>query len=386
VVHPKPGLPHADHWLTARTGVALARANGRYWSSVAPIVRAQLRRWEQQARAIPDPSLRALARQKLHDERFNAEVAATLATLAPRAHRAPAVQAVVAFEVMYDYLDGLTEQATPDPLRNGRQLFQAFTDALDPLATLSDDYYQYHPQSEDGGYLRELANAVRAPLRQLPAASAIAAAARAGAARCADAQIRVHTTPYSNDPQREHWATRAAAGTPLEWREFIAGAVASVLAVHALIAAAADPQTTPEQAAAIDTTYLSISALSTMLDSLIDHERDLSTGRPWYLQHYEDHRVIARQLAHVAGHAVREARTLPNAAHHVMTLVGVVAYYTSAPAAGDEFARPLVTHIKRELRPLIVPTLAIMRTWRIAKRLRCSHVLSRYTDLSNNSK
>ncbi len=345
-------------------------ANARYWTTVAPIVRAQLHRWEEHAQAIPDPLLQAVALQKLHEERFNAEVAATLATLAPRIHRARAVEAIVAFEVMYDYLDGLTEQPASDPLRNGHQLFQAFTDALNPDAPPSRDYYHYHSQSEDGGYLEKLTSAVKVALTQLPSGTAIAGAARASAARCAEAQIRVHAAPRLGHAQLEHWAMREAKGTALEWRAFLAGAVASVLAVHALIAAAADQRTTPEQATAIDTTYLSISALSTILDSLIDHEHDVSTGRPWYLQYHQDHDLLARQLTDVARHAATQARTLHDGAHHIMTLVGVVAYYTSAPTATGKLARPLIAHIHRELRPLIAPTLAVMRAWRIAKQLR----------------
>ena len=53
-----------------------------------------------------------------------------------------------------------------------------------------------------------------------------------------------------------------------------------------------------------------------------------------------------------------------------MTLVGVVAYYGSAPGAGSASALPVIAHMRSELRPLITPTLAIMRAWRLAKRLR----------------
>ena len=53
-----------------------------------------------------------------------------------------------------------------------------------------------------------------------------------------------------------------------------------------------------------------------------------------------------------------------------MTLVGVVAYYTSVPAASSAFARPLIAPVRAELAPLIMPTLTIMRGWRAAKRVR----------------
>lgn len=360
----------ADRWLAARAGGALALANARYWSTVAPVARAQLRRWDDVAQRIPDPELQTLALEKLHEEHFNAEVAAALATLAPRTHRTRVVEAIVALEVMYDYLDGLTERPSSGFLRNGQQLFRAFTDAIALDADPNPDYYRYNLQTNDGGYLIELAGAVKIALAWLPATASIIGVAQNSAARCAEAQIRVHAAPDQRDTQLEDWATREATGTALEWREWLAGAVASVLVVHALITAAADKHTTRDRAAEIDETYLSISALSTMLDSLIDYERDVSTGISWYLKHYENHSLLALQLASVARNAVRRARTLPNGSHHVMTLVGVVAYYISAPTATDQIVRPLVSHIHRELRPLIVPTLAVMRVWRIAKRLR----------------
>ncbi len=150
--------------------------------------------------------------------------------------------------------------------------------------------------------------------------------------------------------------------------KFLAGAVTSALSVYALIAAGADRQTTREQAVAIDAAYLSFGALATMLDSLVDYEHDLKMDTQWYLRGYEDQTVLAERLAEIAQQAAAQARTLPHDAHHAMTLVGIAAYYLSAPEANSEFARPLTARLRGELRPLITPTLAVMRTWRTAKR------------------
>ncbi|MGH2853333.1 MAG: DUF2600 family protein [Solirubrobacteraceae bacterium] len=359
-----------DRRLMARAGVALVLANARYWPTVAPIVRSQLRRWEQRARRIRDPALQSLALAKLREEGFNAEVAATLATLAPRAHRTRAVEAIVALEVLYDYLDGLTESPSYEALRDGRQLLTAFTDAITPSTGHDRDYYRYHPQSSDDGYLEELAAAVRNALAALPAANAVAAATQSAALRTAEAQVHAHAVTRTGTAQLEEWAKHEAASTALEWREFLAGAASSVLAVHALIAAAADQRTTPTQAMAIDRVYLSIAVLSTMLDSLIDYTRDQDTGEPGYLRYYEDPDFLAHRLASVTHDAAKAAHDLPNGPHHIMTLAGVVAYYTSAPAAASEPTRPVALRIQRELTPLIMPTLAVMRAWRLAKRLR----------------
>jgi tetraprenyl-beta-curcumene synthase len=352
----------------ARAGIALLLANVRYWATVAPVVRAELSRWEGRAQAIGDPFLGTLAMSKLREERFNVEVAATLATLARRAHRKDTVRAIVALQVMYDYLDVLSEQPLPDPMADGRRLFAAFIDALTLDEEPGGDYYRHHPQSEDGGYLQELVGAVRDALAQLPGSIAVAEVAQRSARRCAEAQVLSHAAARSGSAELECWATREASATALQWPELLAGATASVLAVHALIAAAADERISHKDAEEIDAVYLSIGAL-TMLDSLVDRQEDIAAGELGYVQYYESPELMAVRLVNVARDAAERARALPNAAHHIMTLVGVVAYYTSAPAASSAFALPVTAHVRRELQPLITPTLALMRAWRLAKRV-----------------
>ena len=211
---------------------------------------------------------------------------------------------------------------------------------------------------------------VRLELSRLPAAAAVAAVARASAARCAEAQMRSHAAARAGTiDELELWAAREAADTALGWPEYLAGAAASVLAVHALIAAAADARTTPREAAELDAAYLAIGAV-TMLDSLIDRDADIATGQLLYASFYESPEAMASALLSAAGEATRQARPLPRAAHHAMTLVGVVAYYASAPAAKSAFAEPVMARLRRELRPLITPTLALLRAWRLAKRYR----------------
>lgn len=364
-----PDRPRADWALAARSAGALALANVRYWSSVAPSVRSQLRRWRTLAQAIEDPSLRALALGKLENEGFNAEAAAMLATLAPRRHRRAAVEAIVAVEIMYDYLDGLTETPSYETPDDGDRLFRAFTDAVAPSVAPSGNYYRAHARMEDC-YSEALVGATRSALASLPGISTLAEVLHASAGRGAEAQLQIHAAALSGPGPLRRWAQQGAAETPLQWREFLAAAACSVLGVHALIAAAADARTTVEQALEIDRIYLSISVLPTVLDSLVDHELDVSAGQPGYLQHYEDSAALAHELTNVIHEAISRARRTRHGAHHVMTLAGVLAYYFSTPTAGNELARPVVEHIGRELGPLLTPTLAMMRVWRAAKRIR----------------
>jgi len=350
-----------------RSGLALVLANARYWSAVAPLVRSHLAHWERAAGSIPDPALRALASAKLREEHFNAQVAATLATLSPRAHRARVVEAIVALQVLYDYLDAITEQPATGRVgsnSDARALLAALTEAV-TLGPLQAD--RAHP--DDGGYLQALVATVTTALADLPNAAVIAPVAQAAATRCAEAQLLNHQASRSGIDEPRKWATDRAAGTDLGWQQFLAGATASVLAIGALIAAAADPATTLQDAEEIDRLYLSIGAL-TMLDSLVDFQEDLAAGRLGYLQYYDDPEAMASGLASVARDTVARARRAPNGAHHVVTLVGIVAYYASAPAASVPSAHEVISRVQRQLRPLIAPTLALMRAWRVAKRVR----------------
>jgi tetraprenyl-beta-curcumene synthase len=343
-----------------RVLAAFALANARYWLCVARQVHAQMRHWEARAQAIEDPELRALALEKLRSEGFNAEAAAMAATIAPRATREHAVRAIVALELLYDYLDGLGERPHADPLGEGERLYAAFLGALDPsVEILGAD-----------AYLHELGAAVRDALALLPASPAIGQVALRCAARGAQAQIRMHATPLLGAEQLGEWARGEQHGTTLQWREFAAGAACSVLALHALIAAAADPRTTPEHAEAIERAYLFTGAVVTLLDGVVDRERDLAAGAHSYAGLYEDETLLAQALAAATREASRHTRELQNGAHHLMTLAAAAAYWCSAPGADAAHARPALEELRRELRGLLFIPLLAMRTWRVSRAAR----------------
>jgi tetraprenyl-beta-curcumene synthase len=369
-----PRRPPGAGGHTAGALRALALANARFWPSVAPVVARELARWTAPAARIEDHGLRELAVGKLKDERFNAEVAATLATLAPRPTRAAATQAIVTLELLFDYLDGRTELACEDPIAEGELLFGAFTGALDGrrrarertgMATLGD-----RADVPDGEYLEALGARARERVFALPAARRVIDVARASAERCARAQTLLHAGARLGDGRLREWASEQALGSGLEWREYVAGSASSVLAVHALIAAAADPDTSASDARRIDAAYLAIGAVVTMLDSLVDHSADEARGEAGFIRLHETRARFEQRLRALTREALARAREAPNGAHHAMTLAGIVAYYTTHPGARETHARSLTAAVRRELSPTIWPTLAVMGGWRAAKAAR----------------
>jgi tetraprenyl-beta-curcumene synthase len=354
-------------WTASETSWTLVKASVRYWMTVAPIVRGELARWRRRAEAITDPKLRELALQKLEDEHFNARAGAMLATLAPRSQRGDAVEAIVALQILFDLLDGLTEQPLVDPIGEGEQLFLAFTHAVSGRSL--------SPGTQDD-YLDELSAAGARAVQRLPAYAAILEVAAASASRAAQAQIRMHAAPRLGIEQLRVWAAAQTAGTRLRWREKLVGSASSVLAIHALIVAAAEARTTPARAAQIDEAYLSVCAVLTLLDGIVDRERDQGSGALGYIGLYEDREALARALAETARDAGEQTRALEQGAEHTMIFMGVVAFYASAPGARSDFALDLVPPLLQALAPSVSPALALMRTWRLGRRIRQTAISS----------
>jgi tetraprenyl-beta-curcumene synthase len=350
---------------------ALAIANIRFWPTVAPHVQRALGSWDGPAREIPDARLRQLALSKLAHERFNAEVAATLATLAPRQRRSRTVQAIVALELLFDYLDGRTEAPYARGITERAELFAPFIDAfaLHPGARKQPANSDGHAGPADWRYLTELSTSARDAMFSLPAAPAVAACARAGAERCAQAQARLHAVPELGQQQLQDWAGQHGSDSGLQWREYSAGSASSVLAAHALIAAAANPASSEQDAARIDAAYLAICAVITILDSVVDQAQDRARGERGFIDLYEPGELPER-MRRLTREALLRAHEAPNGDHHAMTLAGVVAYYTSHPGASDQGAREVVALVRNELSPTVWPALALMRGWRSAKAVR----------------
>jgi tetraprenyl-beta-curcumene synthase len=368
----------ADRGLVLRSSLVLAVARVRFRVTVAQLVSGELERWESSARKIADPGLRRLALRKLQEEGFNAKAAAMLATQAPRRTRRDVARAIVALEVLYDYLDGRSEAllgarhepqpwpAPADPMGDGLRAFGWLTLAVS-TATPEKPQARAH-EAPDGPYLAELSGTISDTLAGLPATQMIRSVLETAATRGAEAQVHAHASRQLGSGQLERWARSEAAGSGLQWREFLAGAAASVLAMHALISAAADPQLTREEAIAIDRAYMPVCALATLLDGVVDHARDAASDEDSYIHTYKSREELTGALVSVSRDAVRRARPLKHSAGHVMTLTGVVAYYATAPGADSEFARPAIAELQAQLGDLLAPAVVLMRRWRQAKR------------------
>ncbi len=312
------------------------RLSVAYWLAIQPQVRRELARWDRHARAIPDPLLRAQALAKLDGERLNPEAAALFAVLAPLRRRRRVVRLIVAYQVLYDYLDGVNEQPGYDGLRAGLQLHLALTEALAPQGPQSD-YYAATPGADDGGYLRELCLVCRETILRLPSLKRFEPALRCATERCGEAQSQNHASRGRREALIG-WSLAQARDQPgYEWWELAAGGI-SCLNVHALLACASQSTATIAELSLVERAYFpSICSISALLDSLSDYHGDLATGNHSFVAHYADGPSAARRLCAIATEARSRTAVLTSPARHEAILAGILAYYLSCPSVEDGF-------------------------------------------------
>lgn len=346
--------------LTASQLVALVAAAGRQLSWGQRLIARENARWLALAGGIPHPELRAAARQALLTKRGHTDGAGLFAILLPR-RNAALVRLLVAFEVIWDYLDSVHELA-PDEA-NGRQLHLALWDALAAGRPLSD-WYAFHSTRDDGGYLDALVRACRIGCTHLPSYALVRDALAREAWRAQVLALNHIIDARVRDAALRAWvASEFPGGTELEWWE-VSGAASSSMVVHVLLALAADPETTAADVAAAHAAYWpAVSLATTMLDSFSDIDQDERTGDHSYVGHYPSTAVALLRLRLAVQRAVGAVDTLRRNERHRVIVGAMVAMYLSKDSsrarAGE--SRDLAAAAGGLTRTL----LPLLRLWRI---------------------
>lgn len=359
-----------------------------YWMCVFPRVCLHIARWQRQARRIPDPVLRQLALAALLEKRSNIEGAAAFAAFAPRSRRGEATRATSAFQAAYNLLDMLGEQPSADPVLDGERLHSALLFALGwpsptPPAEGPDpgigalDWYEYHPQRNDGGYLDRLLEECRSAFASLPGHAVAAPAARAAAERIVAFQSLNLSEAQGDHTGLERWARNATPrGAGLQWWE-TAAAAGSSLGVHALIAAAADAGLEEREATLLEHAYFPwIGGLHSLLDNLIDKHEDEAAGHRSLVEYYGPERA-AERMRWMAEQAKLLAEELPHSGRHTVVLAGMIGNYLSTPEAHSRQLAPVGQAVLATAGGLARPTMLVFALRRLPSRLHNTIVYSR---------
>lgn len=357
-----------------------ATAAARYWFGVFPAVRSSQRRLLARAEAIPDPALRADALAAHRDKSANSEGLAALAILAPAERRTQLVRSLVAYQLMLDYLDGVSERPSDDPLANGLSLHRAFEVALDPEAP-HEDYYAHAGAGDDDGYLEALIETCRAGLRELPSYPATRRALLHQARLCRESQALNHALRFTAvDDRIDEWTRQTVSAADIEpgfeWWELIAAAAASSLCVGALLVVAASPGASEADARQVESAYFPwASGLNAMLDSLVDLDEDPEEAS--HVRRYESREHAAERLRTIAVGARARVSQLPDGQLHEAILAAMGALYLVQDEAWRPGREPISLAVYGALGALARPSLAVHLARRRGRGVRAVFLASR---------
>jgi tetraprenyl-beta-curcumene synthase len=348
-----------------------------YWTTIYPRARHELARWHRYAASIPDPILREHALKKLTDERLNPEAAALFAAIAPRRARPRLIVLVIAYQLLYDYLDAVNELPGSRGLANGLQLHLALVDALQPREPPRDPYLK-NPQRADGAYAYTLSSTCAYVLATLPSHAPFSEILSCAAERCRQAQARNHAMADYGAGALRGWCQEQAVGHGLLWWETAAAGI-SCLGIYALLALAADPLSVVADAEGTDAAYFpGVCAISALLDSLADHYADHGTSNHSFTAHYGTETEAAERLTTITRDTARRLNGLPRERRHAFILDGIIAFYLSAPTLHPSFSKPVAKAVIQVSKPAT-------RAMRTAMRVR-RHIGQPNTRQPNNQR
>lgn len=357
----------------ARVGVALARAGARELLWGLRLVSREVEGWRTRAAEIPDAKLRADAVGALRSKRGNINGAALFWSLPNRRSR-DLLKALVAYEVLADFLDCVSERSAGLGAANGRQLHLALVEALDSQTAVSD-YYRHLPNGGDAGYLRALVESCRANSTALSGYEQVRPLLSRAARLSSVLPINHEPDPIRRELALREWdrertaEDRELSGARADrraWYERTAGASAW-LTVLAMLALAAEREQEPQDAAQTYSAYLdSIAPAGAMLDSYGDIVEDAASGDHSYIAHYLSIEVAIERVGELVRDAGRAAGELPSGARHSVITACLIAFYLSKDAVRTAEAREGTRTLRRAGGPLVRLLLPVLRAWRIA--------------------
>ncbi len=293
---------------------------------VQPVTHSCLREWRQRARNIPDPELRRQALASLDAKKFHCEGGSLYGLLAG-SHYQDAIQFIVAYQTISDYLDNLCDRSTSQDPEDFRALHESMLHALTPAAPLAA-YYRFRREQDDGGYLAQLTQTCQTILGRLPNYQLGAAAFRDLAGIYVDLQVHKHVRKDERVPRLQAWFAGHEKDFPdMAWYEFAACA-GSTLGIFCIVSQLFNPTTSGELVARIKNAYFPwVQGLHILLDYLIDQEEDRAGSDLNFCSFYETSEHLSSRLGHFYNQAQASVASLPDAGFHHLITRGLLSIY-----------------------------------------------------------
>jgi tetraprenyl-beta-curcumene synthase len=293
---------------------------------VQPTTHACLRQWKARAQDIPDPELRRQALSSIAAKTFHCEGGALYGLLAGR-HYPEAIQFIVAYQTISDYLDNLCDRSTSQDPEDFRALHESMLHALTPEAPLSA-YYRFRREQNDGGYLAALVQTCQLVLSRLDNYQMGKSALQELAGVYIDLQVNKHVRKDERLPRLQAWFAGRAKNLPeMAWYEFAACA-GSTLGIFCIVSQLFDKAAAGKLIDSIMNAYFPwVQGLHILLDYLIDQEEDRNGLDLNFCSYYGNSEQLFCRISHFYYQAQASVASLPDANFHHLMIRGLLSIY-----------------------------------------------------------
>lgn len=336
-----------------------------------PLAILELRRLRARALHIPVIPARQVALLALDNKRGNTQGAALFSVI-PRKRSRPLLRLLTTYQVLWDFLDSLSETWRGIAPDDALHLHLALVDAVNPAGPIRD-YYGRLAFPDDGGYLRSLVEACRDCCRALPSFHKVAPVLHHEAKRISVQAINHAAEPAQIPLDLQDWVTREYPGThEVAWFELAAAAGAN-LAIYALFALAAEASCRSDR---VEDTYRAYfpwtGALATMLDGFVDQFDDARHGEHCYVAYYQSPDDATKQISRLVRRCLSETHSLENSERHTLVAASMVAMYLSRDSARTSSLSTASQQLAHAGGSLTCALLPVLRLWRVANKSRAS--------------
>jgi tetraprenyl-beta-curcumene synthase len=302
----------------------------KFVRNVFPIVDKELGCWQQFAASHGQSELSCQALSSIRDKKFHCQ-GGSIYGLYPKTPLFAMTRLIVALQTISDYLDNLCDRAGITDEQAFRQLHFAVTDALQPDKP-PENYYQYYPFQDDGGYLTSLVAACQREIVELPSYRLVQKHTLTLGNLYSELQTYKHLDWSVRETAMRSWIEPQLSRYPgISIWEF-AAATGSTLGMFVLCALAANPHLTQEEADHAFAAYFPwICGLHILLDYFIDREEDRVGGDLNFVAYYSSDQQAEDRLRLFWHQALASAQSLPEASFHETVVRGLFAMYLSDP-------------------------------------------------------
>jgi tetraprenyl-beta-curcumene synthase len=310
----------------------------QFVSIIFPLVKQELKGWQQLAAQSPDPHLRQLALDSIRLKAFHCQ-GGSIYALYPGVNRVEAVRFIVAYQTMSDYLDNLVDSLDFQDESAFFQSHLAMQEALNP-DTCTSDYYLYYPYREDGGYLERLVKTCQESLKKLPSYNKVQEEAIKFAKLYSHLQTYKHLAAEKREAKMLNWINSYLRDYQAITAWEFAAATGSTLGIFCLYAVAFDSQLTKKQGQKISQAYFPwICGMHILLDYFIDLREDSETKQLNFVAYYEHNEIISDRLQLFVKYSLAQTLYLDYPKFHRVIVQGLLAMYLSDEKSMDRDIR-----------------------------------------------